>query len=103
MYSGFDEPVLKMHGISKQFAGVQALNRVNLEVHTAEVVGLIGENGAGKSTLMKILGGIHPPDAGEIQFSGKAITIPDVKHSIELGIGFIHQEQIGRASCRERF
>jgi ribose transport system ATP-binding protein len=92
MHSTFDVPVLKMRGIDKHFGGVYALNKVNFEVYTAEVVALIGENGAGKSTLMNILGGIYQPDAGEIWYSDKPITISDVKDSIGLGIAFIHQE-----------
>ncbi len=92
MYSRFDKPVLSMRGVSKQFAGVYALKNVDFEIYTAEVLALIGENGAGKSTLMKILGGIYQPDAGEIRFADKPVAIPNVKSSIELGIGFIHQE-----------
>ncbi|MBC8136227.1 MAG: sugar ABC transporter ATP-binding protein [Fibrella sp.] len=85
-------PILAMRGISKRFAGVQALRDVDVEVHSGEVVALLGENGAGKSTLMKVLGGIHQPDTGEILRDGKAVTIRSVSDSIRLGISFIHQE-----------
>ena len=51
------KPLLKMHGISKAFPGVQALNKVALTLFGGEVLALLGENGAGKSTLIKILGG----------------------------------------------
>ena len=59
-------PILQMRGIEKRFTGVQALKGVDLEVSAGEVVALLGENGAGKSTLMKVLGGVHQPDAGEV-------------------------------------
>lgn len=85
-------PILAMRGISKRFAGVQALRDVDVEVYGGEVVALLGENGAGKSTLMKVLGGIHQPDAGEILLDGKPVTIRSVSDSIKLGISFIHQE-----------
>ena len=60
-----------MRGIDKSFPGVHALKDVSLKLHCGEVLGLVGENGAGKSTLIKILGGAHPPDAGEIFIEGK--------------------------------
>jgi len=85
-------PLLEMRGISKRFAGVQALEGVSLSVRPGEVVALIGENGAGKSTLMKILGGVHTPDAGEIRVDGQPVIIQSVKDSTRAGVSFIHQE-----------
>jgi ribose transport system ATP-binding protein len=55
-------------------------------------VALVGENGAGKSTLMKILGGVHQPDAGEIRWQGQAVRIGSVQEALRRGIAFIHQE-----------
>jgi ribose transport system ATP-binding protein len=85
-------PLLEMRGISKQFPGVKALDNVSLTVGRGEVVALCGENGAGKSTLMKILGGVHQPDAGEILLDGQPVKIQGVNDSIHRGIAFIHQE-----------
>src|SRR5579859_6290581 len=85
-------PLLEMRGISKQFPGVEALDSVTLTGGRGEVVALCGENGAGKSTLMKILGGVHQPDAGEILIDGRPINIHNVTEAIRLGIAFIHQE-----------
>ena len=85
-------PILEMEGISKRFAGVQALKGVSLSVWPGEVVALIGENGAGKSTLMKILGGVHQPDEGTIKIAGLPTVIQSVKDSTRAGVGFIHQE-----------
>lgn len=81
-----------MQGISKRFAGVQALQDVSLAAYSGEVLALIGENGAGKSTLMKILGGVHQPDAGMITVGGVPVVISSVKDSGRAGISFIHQE-----------
>jgi ribose transport system ATP-binding protein len=81
-----------MRGISKRFPGVVALDNVSLEVDRGEVVALCGENGAGKSTLMKILGGIHQPDAGEITVDGRPVQINDVNDAMRVGVAFIHQE-----------
>jgi ribose transport system ATP-binding protein len=81
-----------MVGISKRFPGVVALDNVSLEVGKGEVVALVGENGAGKSTLMKILGGVHQPDAGELKVDGQPVRIHNVTDALRLGIAFIHQE-----------
>ena len=62
-----------MRGIGKRFAGVTALRDVSLFARGGEVLALMGENGAGKSTLMKILGGVQPPDSGEILIEGAPV------------------------------
>ena len=85
-------PLLEMRGISKRFPGVIALDNVSLQIGRGEVVALCGENGAGKSTLMKILGGVHQPDAGEILIDGQPVKINGVTDSMKHGIAFIHQE-----------
>ena len=61
-------PMLKLRHIKKYFAGVKALEDVNLEVTSGEIHALLGENGAGKSTLMKVISGAHFADEGEIIF-----------------------------------
>lgn len=58
--------VVKMEGISKAFAGIKALNNVQIELRKGEVHALMGENGAGKSTLMKIMTGVYTKDAGKM-------------------------------------
>src|SRR6516225_7388348 len=86
------QPLLELKSITKRFPGVTALSDVSLCVRPNEVLGLIGENGAGKSTLMKVLGGVHQSDEGEIFFDGKRVAIRGVSDAIALGVGFIHQE-----------
>ena len=85
-------PLLQMDKVSKRFGGAAALSGVTINVGAGEIVGLIGENGAGKSTLMKVLGGVHAPDEGQIRVSGKPVTIRSARDASALGIGFIHQE-----------
>ena len=64
---GGSPPVrLAMQGVRKRFGATHALRGVSFQVGPGEVHTLIGENGAGKSTLMKILSGVHAPDAGNI-------------------------------------
>jgi len=85
-------PLLEMKGITKQFPGVLALNKVSLSVYPGKVLALVGENGAGKSTLMKILSGVHKRDAGEILLEGKPIEIANPLASRQMGISIIYQE-----------
>lgn len=88
-------PLLQMKHITKTFPGVKALDDVSLDVMSGEVLALCGENGAGKSTLIKILMGVHKPDAryeSEILIEGKPFQITDPIHARSLGINVIYQE-----------
>lgn len=82
---------IEMLGITKQFPGVLANDKVNLQVKQNEVHALLGENGAGKSTLMSILFGSYDADAGEIKIRGKNVKIKSPNDATVLGIGMVHQ------------
>jgi simple sugar transport system ATP-binding protein len=85
-------PVLEMRKISKAFPGVKALSGVDFRLFPGEVHAVMGQNGAGKSTLVKVLTGVHEPDAGEILLEGKPIR-PDSPFSAQkLGIRTVYQE-----------
>jgi len=86
------KPLLEMRGISKLFPGVRALDDVDLTLYPGEVLALLGENGAGKSTLIKILGGAHAPDAGEIYIEGSRVRIDSPQAAQQAGVGIIYQE-----------
>jgi rhamnose transport system ATP-binding protein len=83
---------MQMRHISKRFDATQALDDVSLDVFPGEVHALIGENGAGKSTLIKIMTGIHRPDAGETLLDGKPVHIRNSQEAQSLGIAAIYQE-----------
>lgn len=87
-----DGCLLEMRGIHKAFPGVIALKDVSLDLRHGEVLALLGENGAGKSTLIKILGGAHLPDRGEVFLEGQEIQIVDPTASRNAGISVIYQE-----------
>ncbi len=84
-------PLLKMRGIAKQFAGVYAIQNVDLTLNRGEVLGLLGENGAGKTTLMNVLFGIYTPDAGSIHVDDQAVTVGNPADALATGIGMVHQ------------
>jgi D-xylose transport system ATP-binding protein len=85
-------PTLELRGITKTFGSVQALDNVDFEVRSGEVMALVGDNGAGKSTLIKCVAGIHPIDAGEILFDGEKVTVHGPKDAARLGIEVVYQD-----------
>ena len=87
-----DGPVLLMEGISKFFGSIKALDAVDFEVRSGEVMALVGENGAGKSTLVKILAGMYTPDAGRAMLAGKPLELGGAIRSEQVGIAVVQQE-----------
>ncbi|MEP6503488.1 MAG: sugar ABC transporter ATP-binding protein [Betaproteobacteria bacterium] len=88
------EPVLSLRGLHKRFGPTHALRGVDLDLVPGEVLALIGENGAGKSTLVKILTGVHRPDAGEIRIGGELCRFDRAQQAQALGIVAVHQETV---------
>src|SRR5690606_37836317 len=86
------EFLLELTGVSKEFPGVKALDKVNLKVRPHSIHALMGENGAGKSTLLKCLFGIYEKDEGEIVFLGKPVNFQSSKEALESGVSMVHQE-----------
>jgi branched-chain amino acid transport system ATP-binding protein len=64
------QPLLAVHGLTKRFGGLLALDSVDLEVQTGELVGLIGPNGAGKTTFVNCITGVERPSSGRVLFEG---------------------------------
>jgi ABC-type sugar transport system ATPase subunit len=80
-----------VRGVHKGFAGMPALTGVTMEIRAGEVHCLIGENGAGKSTLVKLISGVHVPDAGAVEIKGRP-RAGSPKAALELGVRTIYQE-----------
>jgi ribose transport system ATP-binding protein len=79
--------VLSLRAMSKSFGGTRAVSDVDLDLHRGEILALLGQNGAGKSTVIKMLAGVHDPDAGTMTLEG-APWDPRTGQ----GIAFIHQD-----------
>jgi branched-chain amino acid transport system ATP-binding protein len=94
---------LRAAGVSRAFAGVQALRDVTLELHRHEVVGLIGPNGAGKSTLVNVLSGFDFPDDGAVELEGRDVTRwrPHRRGRAGLSRTFQHARSFRGLSVRE--
>ncbi|MCY6379730.1 sugar ABC transporter ATP-binding protein [Hoeflea prorocentri] len=78
--------------IVKSFGGTHALRGVSLHVSRGEIVALLGENGAGKSTLIKVLGGIHTADSGEVRIDGQPYAHKPGSVNHKQAVAFIHQD-----------
>ncbi len=66
--------LLKAVDVCKYFAGLKAVEAVNMEVNRGDIFGIIGPNGAGKTTFFNCMTGIYPPTKGEVYFEGEKIT-----------------------------
>src|SRR5256885_5192658 len=86
------EPAVRASGIAKRFGATTALDDVSFDVMPGEIHALVGENGAGKSTLIRILGGVHGPDRGEISVAGRPCRFSSPREAIAAGIATIPQE-----------
>ncbi len=84
--------ILEARDIRKAFGAVVALDGVSLSLRRGEIHGLVGQNGAGKSTLVKILSGVHQPDAGEIRLAGRPAAFHSPLEARRLGIAMVFQE-----------
>ncbi|SOE01497.1 sugar ABC transporter ATP-binding protein [Blastococcus haudaquaticus] len=93
--SGGAPPLLTASGITKRFGATRALSDVDLVVAAGERVAIMGENGAGKSTLMKVLAGVHSPDAGSITLDGAPFAPRSPDDANRAGVSIVYQEPSG--------
>lgn len=79
---------IKVNKITKKFGTYTALDQVELEVFSGELVALLGPSGSGKTTLLRVISGLETPDAGSIRFAGEEATR---RHVRERQVGFVFQ------------
>src|SRR3954452_1842732 len=74
--------------VTKRFGAFAALEDVNLEIHSGELIAILGPSGSGKTTLLRVVAGLEWPDEGEVQFDGEDA----LSHSVgERSVGFVFQ------------
>jgi branched-chain amino acid transport system ATP-binding protein len=69
-----ESPLLEIRQVTKRFAGVLALDRVDMAIYPHERISLIGPNGSGKTTLFNCITGFYRPEEGEVLYKGEDIT-----------------------------
>ncbi|UXY15911.1 sulfate ABC transporter ATP-binding protein [Chitiniphilus purpureus] len=79
---------IEIKAISKRFGPFQALNDINLDIRSGELLALLGPSGCGKTTLLRVIAGLETPDEGQILFHGEDATDTHVR---ERQVGFVFQ------------
>lgn len=85
-------PLLSFRGMTKRFGGVVAVNNVDLDLASGEVLALVGDNGAGKSTFTQMASGVHRADEGSIYLNGVKQNITSPEDARAIGIETIYQD-----------
>jgi len=79
---------IEVKNIAKRFGAFTALDNLNLEVKSGELLALLGPSGCGKTTLLRVIAGLETPDQGQILFHGEDATDTHVR---ERQVGFVFQ------------
>lgn len=79
--------ILEVRGLAKTFGAITAAKDIDVDIHEAEVVGVIGSNGAGKTTFINMVTGYLKPSAGTIRFQGRDITGLPPRKTTRAGVG----------------
>src|SRR5712692_9559573 len=77
---------IEVHGVSKRFGAVVAIEDISFSAPAASITGLIGPNGSGKTTLLRLLAGLLRPDAGTLRVAGFDVAIEPAAVRRELGV-----------------
>jgi len=84
-------PFLEVEGLSKDFGGIKAVDKVGFHIDRHEIVGLIGPNGAGKTTIIRMITGLLRPSAGTVRFKNQKITGRSLNAIVNQGIAATFQ------------
>lgn len=79
---------ITIENINKHFGAYKALDNINLEVNSGELIALLGPSGCGKTSLLRIIGGLELADSGKLLFHGEDVEARDAR---ERNVGFVFQ------------
>ena len=79
---------ITIENLHKNFGSHKALDAINLEVNSGELVALLGPSGCGKTSLLRIIGGLEAADTGRMLFHGEDVGQRDAR---ERNVGFVFQ------------
>lgn len=89
---GGETPILAARGLTKRYAGIHALDGVDLDLYPGEILAVVGDNGAGKSTLLGILSGNIQPTSGEVLIDGEPHVLSNPSAATAAGIAVVYQD-----------
>lgn len=81
--------VLRATGLTKRYHGGKVVDGIDLHLEQGACLGLLGPNGAGKSTTLRMLLGLTPPTAGELEILGYAV--PAQARALRARVGVVPQ------------
>ena len=84
--------ILSLKGIGKNYGAVSALENINLDIFSGDVVALCGDNGAGKSSLIKIISGAEEPTSGTLSVNGREVHFFSPQDALKQGVATIYQD-----------
>ena len=95
--------ILQVKNISKNFGGLQAINRLSLQVEKGQIFSVIGPNGAGKTTAINLITGVYSPTSGEMYFEGRRLSKKSPYQVARMGIArtFQNVQMFGNMTVRE--
>jgi len=88
-----DQPLLRLAGINTSYGPIRILQDVDIEVHSGEIVCLLGGNASGKSTTLKTILGIVKPTSGTVTFSGEPVQDKSTSYRVERGMAVVPENR----------